>query len=194
MKNAFSLVSMGILFTVLGCSGNSQKDVSKSTPAVVQASAVPTGTAPVAEPAAALPVPSVRQANQQAWHSQDVEDRLGNAIALKGTSFDGKFDLVILQKGKHSFLSFVRHARWESVSHQPAKGKLMYLRVKFEDGQERRIEWDQLGFATENLYSVLWSYPAKTDAPVGPALGGTTGDVVGGDQFLIQEMMKHKTM
>jgi hypothetical protein len=194
MKNAFLLVSTGILFTVLGCSGNSQRDVSKSTPAVVQASVVPAGTSPVAEPAAALPVPSGGQANQQAWRSQNVEDRLGNAIALKGTSLDGKFDLVVLQKGKHAFLSFVRHARWESVSNQPAKGKLMYLRVKFEDGQERRIEWDELGFATENLYSVLWSYPAKTDAPIGPVPVGATGDAVGGDELLIQDMTKHNTM
>jgi hypothetical protein len=194
MKNAFLLMSMAILFTVLGCAGNSQKDASKSAPAVVQAAVVPAGTSLAAEPAAALPVPSVGQANQQAWHSENVEDRLGNAIAVKGTSLDGKFDLVILQKGKHSFLSFVRHARWESVSHQPAKGKLMYLRVKFEDGQERRIEWDELGFSTENLYSVLWSYPAKTDAPVGPVPGGATSDAIGGDQLLIQDMMKHKTM
>jgi len=70
----------------------------------------------------------------------------------------------------------------------------MYLRAKFEDGQEKRIEWDQLGFATENLCSVLWSYPARTDAPIGPVLVGLTGDSVGGDQQLIQDMMKHKTM
>ena len=194
MKSAFLLMSMGILFTVSGCAGNSQKDASKSAPAVVQASVVPAGTSLPAEPAAALPVPSVGQANQQAWHSENVEDRLGNALVLKGTSLDSKFDFVILQKGKYSFLSFVRHARWESVSHQPAKGKLMYLRVKFEDGQERRIEWDELGFSTENLYSVLWSYPAKTDAPIGPVVKGPTDDSVGGDQFLIQDMMKHKTL
>jgi hypothetical protein len=194
MKKVFLSVSTGILFTILGCSGNSQKDVSKSTPAVVQASVVPTSTSPVAEPAAALPVPSVGQANQQAWHSENVKDRLGNNVALKGTSLDGKYDLVILQKGRYSFLSFVRHAHWESVSNQPAKGKLMYLRVKFEDGQEKRIVWDELGFATENLYSVLWSYPAKVDASIGPVPGGTTGDSVGGDQLLIQEMTKHKTM
>jgi hypothetical protein len=66
--------------------------------------------------------------------------------------------------------------------------------VKFEDGQEKRIEWDELGFATENLYSVLWSYPAKPDAPIGPVLGGATGDSVGGDQLLLEDMMKHKTM
>jgi hypothetical protein len=70
----------------------------------------------------------------------------------------------------------------------------MYLRVKFEDGQEKRIEWDELGFSTENLYSVLWSYPAKTDAPVGPVQEGSTSDSVGGDELLIQDMMKHKTM
>jgi hypothetical protein len=161
---------------------------------VVQASVAPASTSPVVEPAAALPVPSVGQANQQAWRSENVKDGLGNAVVLKRTSLDGKFDLVILQKGTYSFLSFVRHTRWESVRHQQAKGKLMYLRVKFEDGQEKRIEWDELGFATENLYSVLWSYPAKTDAPIGPVPVGPTGDSVGGDQLLIQEMMKHKTM
>jgi len=91
-------------------------------------------------------------------------------------------------------LSFFRHARWESVHNLPAKGKLIYLRVKFEDGIEKRIEWDQLGFATENLYSVLWSYPAKADVPIGPVLAGPTGDSVGGDQLFIQDMMKHKAM
>jgi hypothetical protein len=170
MKKFFLSMSTGILFIILGCSGNSQKVVSKSTPVVVQALAAQASTSPVAEPAAALPVPSVGQANKQAWHSENVKDRLGDAVALKATSLDGKFDLVVLQKGRHSFLSFVRHGRWESVSKQPAKGKLMYLRVRFEDGQEKRIEWDELGFATENLYSVLWSYPAKTDAAIGPVL------------------------
>ena len=70
----------------------------------------------------------------------------------------------------------------------------MYFRARFEDGQEKRVEWDELGFATENLYSVLWSYPARTDAPIGPVLVGPTGDSVGGDQELIQDMMKHETM
>jgi hypothetical protein len=196
MNKVFLSVSTGILFTILGCSGNSQKDVSKSAPAVVQASAAPASTSPVVEedPATALPVPQVGRTNQQVWRSENVKDRLGNAVALKGTSLDGKFDLVILQKGTYSFLSFVRHARWESVYNQPAKGKLMYLRVKFEDGQEKRIEWDELGFATENLHSVLWSYPAKANAPIGPVLAGHTGDSVGGDQLLIQDMIKHKAM
>jgi hypothetical protein len=192
MKKALLLLSTGILFSILGCSANSQKAASKSASSAVPASVAPASTFSVAEPV--LPVPSIGQANQQAWRSENVEDRLGNAVALKGTSLDGKFDLVILQRGTHFFLSFVRHARWESVYDQPAKGKLMYLRVKFEDGQEKRIKWDELGFATENLYSVLWSYPVRTDAPIGPVLEGSTGDSVGGDQLLIQEMMKHKTM
>ena len=179
MKKGFLLLSTGILFTILGCSENSQKAASKSAPAVVQASTVPARTSSAVDPAAAFPVPSLGQAKQQAWSSEKVNDQLGNAIAVKGTSLDGKFDLVILQKGTHSFLSFVRHSRWESVHNQPAKGKLMYLRAKFEDGQEKRIEWDELGFATENLYSVLWSYPARTDAPIGPVLVGSTDDSVG---------------
>ena len=194
MKKVFLLVSTGIVFTTSGCSGNSQKTVLRSTPAVVQASVAPASTSPVVDPATALPVPSVGKANQQAWRSENVKDHLGNAVALKGTSLDGKFDLIIVQRGTHSFLSFVKHARWDSVHNQPAKGKLMFLRVKFEDGQEKRIEWDQLGFATEHLYSVLWSYPVKTDAPINPVLEGATGDSVGGDQLFIQDMMKHKTM
>jgi len=194
MKKVFLLMLIGVLFTILGCSGNSQKAVSKSAPTVVQASAAPAITSPAVEPAAALPVPSVGRMNQQAWHSENVSDRLGTAVALRRTSLDGKFDLVILQEGANSFLSFVRHERWESVRHQPAKGKIMDLRVKFEDGQEQRIEWDELGFGTENLYSVLWSYPAKADAPIGPVLEGPKSDSVGGDQLLIQDMMKHKTM
>jgi hypothetical protein len=184
--------SIGILPTILGCSGDAQ--TLRSTVAVVQASTAPANTTPATESAAALPVPSVGKANQQAWHSENVRDRLGNAVAVKGTSLDGQFDLVILQRGKYSFLSVVRHERWESVHDQLGKGRLMYLRVKFEDGQEKRIEWDELGFATENLCSVLWSYPIKTDAPIGPVLKGPTGDSVGGDQLLIQDMMKHKTM
>jgi hypothetical protein len=194
MKTVFLLMSTGVLITISGCSGNSQKAVSKSAPTVVQASAAPASTSPVIEPAAALPIPSVEHVNQQAWHTENVKESLGNAVALSRTSSDGKFDLVILQKGTKSFLSFVRHAHWESVVHQPAKGKLMYLRIKFEDGQEKRIEWDELGFGTENLYSVLWSYPAKTDAPNGPVLEGAAGDSVGGDQLLLQDMMMHKTM
>jgi hypothetical protein len=194
MKKVLLSASIGIMFTVLGCSGNSQKDVSKSTPAAVQSSVVPISTSPALAPAAVLPVPSVGQANQQAWHFENVKDHLGDAVALKETSLDGKFDLVILQRGTHSFLSFVRHARWEYVCNQPAKGKLMYLRAKFEDGQEKQIEWDELGFATENLYGVLWSYPARTDAPIGPVQPGATDDSIGGDQLLIQDMMKHKTM
>ncbi len=194
MKKAFFLASTGVLFTILGCSENSQKAVSKNAPTVVRASAAPASTSPVVEPPAALPIPSVEHMNQQAWHSENVKDRLGSAVALSRTSSDGKFDLVVLQKGTNSFLSFVRHAHWESVLHQPAKGKLMYLRLKFEDGLEKRIEWDELGFGTDNLYSVLWSYPAKTDAPIGPVPQGSTVDSVGGDQLLIQDMMMHKTM
>jgi hypothetical protein len=195
MKKVSLLVSTGILLTTNGCSGESQKTISRSETAVVQASTAPTNPSPTVEATAAqLPIPSVRYSNQQSWHSEIVKDALGNVVTLRVTSMDGKFDLVILQEGTYSFLSFVRHTRWNVVHNQPAKGKLMYLRAKFDDGQEKRIEWDELGFASENLYSVLWSYPARADAPIGPALDGSTGDSVGGDQLLIQEMVKHKTM
>ncbi len=195
MKKVSLLVSTGILLIIVGCSADSQKIVSKNAPADVQASAVPATLSLAVEPAAAqLPIPSVGHANQQSWHAENVADPLGNVITLKVTSTDGKFDLVILHEGTHSFLSFVRHAHWNAVHSQPAKGKLMYLRAKFDDGQEKRIEWDELGFATENLYSVLWAYPAKADAPIGPAPNGSASDSVGGDQLLIQEMMKHNTM
>ena len=187
MKRVIWLVSTGILLTILGCSGNSQKATYSTTPGVVQASSAP---ATSSEETAAIPVPLVEKLNQQAWRSENIKDHLGNAVALKGVSSDGKFDLVILQRGTHSFISFVKHDRWKQVHEQPGKAKLLYLRVKFEDGQEKHIVWDELGFATDNLYSVLWSYPAKTGAQVDEHLG----DSVGGDQLLIQDMLKHQAM
>ena len=197
MKKVFLLVSPGIVLTILGCSADSQKTALRSTPPVVQASTTTANTSPLTEPAASLPAPSVGNANQQAWHSKNVRDHLGNAVLLKGTSLDGKFDLVILQRGKYSLVSFARHERWESVHEQLGKGRLMYLRVKFEDGQEKRIEWDELGFATENLCSVLWSYPVRTEAsigPVPPVPQDATGGSIGGDQLLIEDMLQHKTV
>jgi hypothetical protein len=148
MKKLAFAVSTGILFLVAGCSKGSGKTASNSGPAVVQAAVAPASTSPVTESAAPLPALAAGQANPRAWRSETFNDGLGTAVALKGTSLDGKFDLVVVQKGSHSFLSFARHGRWESVHNQPGKGKLMYLRVKFEDGEEKRIEWDELGFAT----------------------------------------------
>jgi hypothetical protein len=194
MKKVFLLVSTGALFAILGCSGNSQKAVLKTAPAAVQASAAPASTSSIKESAVALPVPSPGKPNPQAWRSEEVNDHLGDAIALKETSLDGKFDLVILERGTYSFLSLVKHDRWNLVHNHPGKGKLMYLRVKFDDGQEKRIEWDEVGFATDNLCSVLWSYPANTGAPIGPVSEGHTAAAVGGDQVLLQDMIKHQTM
>ena len=194
MKKAVLFLSTGMLLTTLGCSRGPQRTVLSSTPAVVQASATPASPSPVTAPAAALSVPSVGKVGPQSWRSESVRDHLGNAVAIKATSLDGKFDLVILQRGNYSFVSFVRHEHWKAVREQPGQGRLMSLRVEFEDGQEKRVEWDEVGFATENLCSVLWSYPAKTDAPIGPVRQGATEDSVGGDQLLIQDMMQHKTM
>jgi len=101
MKKVFLSVSTGILFVILGCSGNSQNAVSKRAPAVVQASAEPAGTSLAVEPAATLPVPSLGSTKQQAWRSENVKHRLGNAVALKRTSLDGKFDLIVLQTGSY---------------------------------------------------------------------------------------------
>jgi len=187
MKRVLWLVSTAILFTILGCSGNSQKATLSTTPAVVQAS---TAQATSSEATAAIPVPLVEKLNQQAWSSENIKDHLGKAVALKGVSSDGKYDLVVLQRGTQSFISFVKHDRWEQVHEQPGKAKLMYLRVKFEDGQEKHIEWDELGFATDNLYSVLWSYLAQAGAQA----DGHPGDSVGCDQLFIQDMLKHKAM
>jgi hypothetical protein len=186
MKKVFLLASTGILFTISGCSSNSQK-AALDTPSSVQASAAPEISS---ESTAALPVPVVGKPNQQSWHSENVKDQLGNAVVLKVTSLDGKFDLVVLQRGTYSFVSFVKHDHWKQVHEHPGKGKLVNLRAKFEDGQEKHIVWDELGFATENLYSVLWSYPAKTEAQP----DSHQGDSVGGDQLLMQDMLKHQTM
>jgi len=105
---------------------------------------------------------------------------------------DGKFDLVIVLKGTHAFVSLAKHAQWETVHHRAAHGKLMNLRAKFEDGEERCIEWDELGSGTTSEYSIVWSYTAKS-SPVGPA-ENYVNDRVGGDELLIQEMSKHTVM
>ena len=194
MRKVFFLGSAGMLFTILGCSGNAQQAVSSSAPVVAEASATPASPSLAVVPSHALPLPPLGVGKQPTWRAETVSDVLGNAVALEGTSLDGKFDFVILEKGTHSFLSFVRHARWESVYNRPAKGKLMYLRVKFDDGREKRVEWDELGFGTDNLYSVLWRYPAEAHSPIGPVREERKGDPTGGDQLLLQDMMKHKTM
>lgn len=191
-KPAILLLSTGILFIFSGCSGNSSRAGTSSAPAVVHASSEP--ASPTAAMPAALAAPSVQRGNRQAWRSEDFKDEFGKAVELKGTSLDGKFDLVILQRGTYSFVSVVRHAHWEAVHNRPGKGKLMYLRAKFENGEEKRIEWDEVGFATENLCSVLWSYPAKADAPVGPVTENVSNDSVGGDQALVQDMLNHQAM
>ena len=64
-----------------------------------------------------------------------MRDHFGNAIVLKETSSDGKFDLVIMQRGTHSLLSFVRHEHGQSVCNEPGKGKLMYPRMLWTDSQ-----------------------------------------------------------
>src|SRR5215470_9086732 len=115
MKKGSVLVYPCIVFAILGCSKVSQN------PAVAPPSVSAANTSPVSDITAALPVPSVAQAPRPGWHSVNVSDHLGEAVTLKATSRDGKFDLVILQKGSHFFVSFVRHGRWESVHNSAAK-------------------------------------------------------------------------
>jgi hypothetical protein len=188
------LLSTGILFTISGCSEESQKNVLSRTPDVVQASVARINTPPLVTQAVSLPALAVGQANQQVWRAGEFKDKLGSAITIKGTSVDGRFDLVILKKGTYTFVSFVQHERWESLHNRPAKGKLISRRIKFDDDPERLIELDELGLDTGNLYSILWSYPAKVNAPTGPAPKGTALDSPQGDERLLQDMIKHKTM
>lgn len=193
MKKVFFLVSTSVLFTISGCSGKSQNAALKA-PAlpVVQASPAPANPSAASEPVVALPTVSVGS-NHPAWHAENVKDTFGSAVALKQASLDGKFDLVILVKGTHAFVSFARHGQWESVRHRAAQGKLVRLRLKFEDGQERYIEWDELGFGTANVYGVVWAYPTSMDSPVG-SVPDSKSDSIGGDELLIQEMTKHTAM
>jgi len=190
MKKVLLLVSIG---AILGCSGKPQNAVSKaSVLPVVQASSAPHSPLPTAEPVRALPTVSVGSSHR-GWHSENVKDVFGNAVVLKQTSLDGKFDLVILQRGSRAFLSFAKHAKWESVYPRAAKGTLISLRLEFEDGQQRCVVWDELGFGTNDVYSVLWSFPVTTDFPDGPIVSFNS-DSVGGDELLIQELMRHTAM
>lgn len=200
MKKLILLGCAAIVLVLLGCSAESKNDVSASPQAVAQGPAAPTATTPVAatspspvpEASVPLPISASAKANHLAWHAENVKDHFGSSIGLKTTSLDGKYDLVVVLQGIRSFVSFARRSHWESAHDQPGKGKLMYLRLKFEDGQEKHIEWDELGYATEDAHSVLWFYPARNDSPIGATT--ESPDVVGGDQLLAQDMMQHKAM
>src|SRR5277367_3461552 len=104
MKKIALLVSTSTVFLVSSCSMNSQKTASNSAPAAVQASAAPARTSPHEEPPVPLPatlpaplpapLPALTsgRANPQAWRSETIKDGLSNAVELKETSLDGKFD------------------------------------------------------------------------------------------------------
>lgn len=200
MKKLILLGCLATVLVLLGCSAETQKSATASAQVVAQEPPAPTATAqatatrqsPVAEVPVALPIPVAAKANHPTWHAENVKDHFGSSIGLKTTSLDGKYDLVIALQGTQFFVSFARHAHWESAHDKPGNGKLMYLRLKFEDGQEKHIEWDELGYATEDVHSVLWFYPARSDSPIGPTT--ESPDVVGGDPLLVQDMTQHKAM
>lgn len=194
MKNIAKLGSIGILIALAGCSGKSQNAAPSSAPPAGQAAPSHAPASASANEAAPLATPLTAASYGQPWRPEPVDDHLGGAIVLKRNSRDGKYDLVIEEKGAQAFLSFATHGRWDAVYNQPAKGRLMYLRLKFEDGVEKRAEWDELAYGTENMHSVLWSYPAGTDALVGPVADAAKSDPTGGDQLLMEDLMKHKTV
>jgi hypothetical protein len=189
-----------IALVLLGCSAESKNSVSASAQAVAHGPSAATATtpvaatspAPVAEAPIPMPISASAKVNNLAWHAENVKDHFGSSIGLKTTSQDGKYDLVIVLQGTRSFVSFARHSHWESAHDQPGNGKLMYLRLKFENGQEKHIEWDELGYATEDAHSVLWFYPARNDSHIGPTT--ESPDLAGGDQLLVQDMLQHKAM
>jgi len=179
MNRLFPLISLSMLLALCGCSRNHQAPVSANTQSTPGAS--PAQETASDELSAPLPVPTGGHLSLQPWRPEPIDDHMGGATVLKRTSLDGKYDLVILQKGSTPFLSFVQHARWEFVHSLAAKAKVMKLRLTFEDGHEKHVKWNELGFGTENLYAVLWSYPAQSDS-------------VGGDHLLMQEMLSHRAM
>jgi len=183
MKKVFFLGSTSILLVLAGCSRNHPATASANSRPTAQSSQAPTApsVSVAPEPTTPLPALSVTQPLPESWRPEVVNDHMGGAIVLKRTSSDGNYDLIILEKGAKSFVSFTKHGQWESVHDRAAKGKLMNLRLEFEDGQVKHAEWDELGAGTENLHAVLWAYPSN-------------GDPVGGDQLLMQDMMQHKAM
>jgi len=181
MRKVLFLGSTSILLILAGCSGNHSVTASVNARTAEPPPAASPSVPVAPEPTTPLPVLDATQPLPQPWRPQVVNDHMGGAMVLKRNSSDGKYDLVILEKGALSFVSFTKHDRWESVHDKAAKGKLMNLRLEFEDKQVKHAEWDELGAGTEDLHGVLWSYPANSDA-------------VGGDQLLMQDMMKHKAM
>jgi hypothetical protein len=181
MKMSLPMGSMSLVLILFGCSTSHPVASTRTPGATPQASSAPANGVASSESTAPLPKPSAGELSLQPWRPELINDHMGGAIVLKRTSVDGKYDLVVLEKGAVPFLSFAKHDKWDAVHDQPAKGKLMDLRFEFENGKEEHAEWDELGYGTENLRGVLWSYPVSTDS-------------VGGDQRLIQEMVMHRAM
>lgn len=186
MKTLVVLVSAGFLLIAAGCSKNHPASAS-SNPQSAAPSPLSAPATVASAPTTPLPTPRVANLFPEAWRPEPVDDHLGGAMVLKRASLDGKYDLVIFEKGSQAFPAFARHGRWDEVHDKPAKGRLLTLRVKFEDGTEKPVEWDELASGTADERAVLWSYPANADAKAG-------ADSIGGDKLLMQDMMKHRTM
>ena len=90
--------------TISGCSDESQKSILSRTPDVVQASVARIDTPPLVTQAVSFPALAVGQMNQQVWRAAEFKDSLGSAVTIKGTSVDGRFDLVMLKKGTYTFV------------------------------------------------------------------------------------------
>ncbi len=139
-------------------------------------------------------MPTVAKLFPEPWRPEPVDDHLGGAMVLKRTSVDGKYDLIIFEKGLQAFPGFAKHGRWEEVYYRAAKGKLLTLRVKFEDGLEKQVEWDELAYGTEEAHAVLWSYPVNAISPAGAISASGQNEPIGGDKLLIKDMTQHRAM
>jgi len=190
MKTLLVLASSSLLAIAAGCSRNHPTSTAPNSqpPASQPSSSAPARASVSAAPTTPLATPTVANLFPEPWRPEPVDDHLGGAMVLKRTSLDGKYDLVILEKGNQAFPAFARHGRWEEVHDKPAQGKLLTLRVKFEDGAEKEIEWDELAYGTADEHAVLWSYPAGAAANADPA------NSTGGDKLLMQDLMKHRAL
>jgi hypothetical protein len=155
----------------------------------------------LAQVAPALPALVRPRGEPHEWsakHSEDLTD-----FDLQETSLDGKFDLILdlslipcsgencgCRYGTEVFLA--THGRYAALTQEPsAHDTLLHLRVEFDDGLVRPIEWDESSDTGHGLLADVSLYPAPTDVPIGPS-PKTNWTVLGDGNSLLEDLLAHK--
>ena len=197
MNRTTQLCFVVIALMVSGCSKQSQVQpaATSSTPDVVQA-------------AAPTPLPALSEQNDhQVWTAREIPVQgpngsfLGTLRVKQVASLDGRFDLTIDTEcltpcGAASHIIYVKfssHGHYDALmTDTHLTDKLMHLRIAFDDGSGKDIEWIESTNTTNDILANLLLYPAKAGVPIGPIMRDSYSSGDGYD--FLQDMLAHKAV